>query len=112
MRLFKNGNITLLILAYGLNTGVYYAVGTLLGAYVIKYFGVGDEGYIGLTLIIAGLFGAVGAGYWLDRTKTYRSTTLVMYACSLVSMVFYTIAPYSDEILVFYIAAGCLGLTI
>ena len=32
LRLFKNRNITLLILSYGLNTGVYYAVGTLLGA--------------------------------------------------------------------------------
>ena len=31
-----------------------------------------DCGWIGLTLVIAGLLGAVLAGVWLDKTKLYK----------------------------------------
>lgn len=31
-----------------------------------------NAGRIGLTIIIAGMFGAVISGIWLDRTKTYK----------------------------------------
>ena len=34
---------------------------------------IGEEaGWIGLTLVIAGLFGSVIAGIWLDRTKLFK----------------------------------------
>jgi len=31
-----------------------------------------DCGWIGLTLVIAGLLGAVIAGVWLDKTKLFK----------------------------------------
>lgn len=31
-----------------------------------------DAGWIGLTIVIAGLFGSVIAGLWLDRTKLFK----------------------------------------
>jgi len=116
MRMLADRDVLFLTLSYGLNTGIYYALGTLLAKFVIRYcnagyFGAGYEGYIGLTVILAGLVGAVAAGWWLDRSRTYRLTTIGMYAATLVSMAFYTAAPYTQSIEVMFVAAGLLGLT-
>ena len=31
-----------------------------------------DAGWIGLTIVITGLFGSVIAGLWLDKTKLFK----------------------------------------
>lgn len=50
-----------------------------------------NAGRIGLTIIIAGMLGAVGiSGIWLDMSKTYKDTILVVYSMTLLGMVVYT----------------------
>ncbi|KAF6130082.1 FLVCR heme transporter 2 [Phyllostomus discolor] len=74
IRLFKNLNFVLLIITYGLNTGAFYALSTLLNRMVILHY-PGEEvnaGRIGLTIVIAGMLGAMISGIWLDRSKTYK----------------------------------------
>ncbi|XP_077797655.1 choline/ethanolamine transporter FLVCR2 isoform X4 [Macaca mulatta] len=65
----------LLILVFiGLNAGAFYALSTLLNRMVIWHY-PGEEvnaGRIGLTIVIAGMLGAVISGIWLDRSKTYN----------------------------------------
>lgn len=115
LRMLRKTNNLYLVLSYGLNTGTYYAVGTLLGKFVLSFdFAKGHEGEIGLDLVVAGLFGATFAGYWLDKSRAYKQTTLVMYFCSFISMIIYTGIPYLMEYngpTCFYIAAGLLGFT-
>jgi FLVCR family feline leukemia virus subgroup C receptor-related protein len=40
IRLFKNGGYILLLLSYGINVGVFYALSTLLNQIVLSHFPV------------------------------------------------------------------------
>uniref|UniRef100_A0A8C6KEV1 Major facilitator superfamily (MFS) profile domain-containing protein n=1 Tax=Nothobranchius furzeri TaxID=105023 RepID=A0A8C6KEV1_NOTFU len=89
LRLLRNKAFILLIISYGLNVGCFYAVGTLLNRMVLSHY-PGEEvnaGRIGLTIVIAGMVGSLICGMWLDRTKTYKQTTLSVYLMSLVGMI-------------------------
>ncbi|XP_008062343.1 feline leukemia virus subgroup C receptor-related protein 2 isoform X1 [Carlito syrichta] len=111
VRLFKNLNFVLLVITYGLNAGAFYALSTLLNRMVIFHY-PGEEvnaGRIGLTIVIAGMLGAVIAGIWLDRTKTYKQTTLVVYIMTLVGMVVYTFTLNLGHLWVVFITAGTMG---
>ncbi|XP_036286697.1 feline leukemia virus subgroup C receptor-related protein 2 isoform X2 [Pipistrellus kuhlii] len=111
IRLFKNLNFKLLVLTYGLNTGAFYALSTLLNRMVILNY-PGEEvnaGRIGLTIIIAGMFGAMISGIWLDRSKTYKETTLVVYIMTLVGMVVYTLTLSLQHLWIVFITAGTMG---
>ncbi|XP_066533612.1 feline leukemia virus subgroup C receptor-related protein 1 isoform X2 [Hoplias malabaricus] len=72
--LFKNKPFILLLLSYGIMTGSFYSVSTLLNQIIITYY-PGEEinaGRIGLTLVVAGMIGSILCGLWLDHTKTYK----------------------------------------
>ncbi|KAB0397472.1 hypothetical protein E2I00_019708, partial [Balaenoptera physalus] len=111
VRLFKNLNFVLLIITYGLNAGAFYALSTLLNRMVILHY-PGEEvnaGRIGLTIVISGMLGAMISGIWLDRTKTYKETTLVVYIMALVGMVVYTLTLNLGHLWVVFITAGAMG---
>ncbi|XP_043841939.1 feline leukemia virus subgroup C receptor-related protein 2 [Dromiciops gliroides] len=110
-RLMKNTNFVLLLISYGLNAGSFYALSTLLNRMVISNY-PGEEvnaGRIGLTIVIAGMFGAMISGIWLDRTKTYKQTTVVVYSMALVGMVVYTVTLDLGHLWVVFLTAGILG---
>ncbi|KAM5290702.1 choline/ethanolamine transporter FLVCR2-like [Glossophaga mutica] len=109
--LFKNLNFILLVITYGLNAGAFYALSTLLNRMVILHY-PGEElnaGRISLTIIIAGMLGAVISGIWLDRSKTYKETVLVVYIITLVGMVVYTMTLNLGHLWVVFITAGTMG---
>ncbi|XP_052712157.1 feline leukemia virus subgroup C receptor-related protein 2-like isoform X2 [Crassostrea angulata] len=72
--LFKNVGFDLLVVTFGVNTGCYYAISTLLNPIVLETFPGHEKtaGQIGLTIVLAGVAGSVVAGIWLDRTRTYK----------------------------------------
>ncbi|XP_057588618.1 feline leukemia virus subgroup C receptor-related protein 2-like [Hippopotamus amphibius kiboko] len=114
IRLLKNRNFVLLVISYGLNAGAFYALCTLLNRMVIFHY-PGEEvnaGRIGLTIIIAGMFGAVISGIWLDRTKTYKETTLLFYIMTLLGMVGYTGTLNLGHLWIVYVTAGIIGFSI
>lgn len=111
VRLFKNLNFVLLVITYGLNAGAFYALSTLLNRMVILHY-PGEEvnaGRIGLTIVIAGMLGAMISGIWLDRSKTYKETTLVVYIMTVVGMVVYTFTLNLRHLWVVFITAGTMG---
>uniref|UniRef100_A0A8C8WFK8 FLVCR choline and putative heme transporter 2 n=1 Tax=Panthera leo TaxID=9689 RepID=A0A8C8WFK8_PANLE len=111
VRLFRNLNFVLLVITYGLNAGAFYALSTLLNRMVILHY-PGEEvnaGRIGLTIVIAGMLGAVISGIWLDRSKTYKETTLVVYIMTVVGMVVYTLTLNLGHLWVVFITAGTMG---
>ncbi|XP_033293944.1 feline leukemia virus subgroup C receptor-related protein 1 isoform X2 [Orcinus orca] len=72
--LFKNIPFVLLLITYGIMTGAFYSVSTLLNQIILTYY-KGEEvnaGRIGLTLVLAGMVGSILCGLWLDYTKTYN----------------------------------------
>ncbi|XP_048107204.1 feline leukemia virus subgroup C receptor-related protein 2-like isoform X1 [Alosa alosa] len=110
-RLLSNKPFILLIISYGLNVGCFYAVGTLLNRMIIEYY-PGEEvnaGRIGLTIVIAGMVGSLICGIWLDRTKTYKQTTLVVYVMSFLGMIVFAFTLDLGYLWVVFITAGALG---
>ncbi|KAH0620486.1 hypothetical protein JD844_021003 [Phrynosoma platyrhinos] len=90
VRLFRNVNFVLLIVTYGKGEEL-------------------NAGRIGLTIVVAGMVGALITGIWLDRTKMYKQTTLLVYVMSFVGMVIYTFTLDLGYIWVVFVTAGVLG---
>ncbi|XP_041827811.1 feline leukemia virus subgroup C receptor-related protein 2 isoform X2 [Melanotaenia boesemani] len=111
MRLLQNKPFMLLVISYGLNVGCFYAISTLLNRMIIEHY-PGEEvnaGRIGLTIVIAGMAGSLICGIWLDKTKTYKQTTLVVYILSLVGMIVYAFTLSLGHLWVVFVTAGILG---
>ncbi|NXN98583.1 FLVC2 protein, partial [Rhinopomastus cyanomelas] len=111
LRLLRNANFLLLMVTYGLNTGCFYSLSTLLNRMVIHRY-PGEEvnaGRIGLTIVLSGMAGALISGIWLDRTKTYKQTTVAVYVLSLAGMVAYTFTLSLGHLWVVFVTAGMLG---
>ncbi|XP_056337106.1 feline leukemia virus subgroup C receptor-related protein 2 isoform X3 [Danio aesculapii] len=99
------------LVVIGLNVGCFYAVSTLLNRMIIEHY-PGEEvnaGRIGLTIVIAGMVGSLICGIWLDRSKTYKQTTLAVYLMSLVGLVIYAFTLDLGHLWVVFITAGALG---
>ncbi|PWA28308.1 hypothetical protein CCH79_00019038 [Gambusia affinis] len=111
INLIKNKAFVLLLITYGILTGSFYSVSTLLNQIILHYF-QGQElntGRIGLTLVLAGMVGSILCGLWLDHTKTYKVTTLVVYLLSFVGMLVFTFTLDLNNIYLVFFTAGVLG---
>uniref|UniRef100_A0A8C9XV64 FLVCR choline and putative heme transporter 2 n=1 Tax=Sander lucioperca TaxID=283035 RepID=A0A8C9XV64_SANLU len=99
------------LLSAGLNVGCFYAISTLLNQMIIEQY-PGEEvnaGRIGLTIVVAGMAGSIICGIWLDKTKTYKQTTLAVYLLSLIGMLVYTFTLNLGHLWVVFVTAGVLG---
>ncbi|KAL8609948.1 hypothetical protein ACOMHN_046868 [Nucella lapillus] len=110
LRFFTNRNFMLLMVAYGLNTGSFYAISTLLNNVVLSHH-PGEQtsaGRIGLTIVLAGVLSSLVAGFWLDKTQTFKATSVVIYALTVVGMLTFTFT-LDLELWIIYLTAGSLG---
>ncbi|XP_041352413.1 feline leukemia virus subgroup C receptor-related protein 2-like [Gigantopelta aegis] len=112
-RLVSNPGFVLIAISYGINTGAFYAISILLNPMVLFYF-QGEEqsvGLIGLTIVLTGICGAVVAGIWLDRTRTYKSTSTAIYFLAWAGMLAFTVILYFNlgHIWLVFLTAGFLG---
>ncbi|XP_037351790.1 feline leukemia virus subgroup C receptor-related protein 1 [Talpa occidentalis] len=109
--LFRNIPFLLLLISYGIMTGAFYSVSTLLNQMILTDY-EGEEvnaGRIGLTLVVAGMVGSILCGLWLDYTKTYKQTTLTVYVLSFVGMLVFTFTLNLGNIFLVFITGGVLG---
>ncbi|XP_077619323.1 choline/ethanolamine transporter FLVCR1 [Crocuta crocuta] len=109
--LFRNVPFVLLLITYGIMTGAFYSVSTLLNQMILTYY-KGEEvnaGKIGLTLVVAGMVGSILCGLWLDYTKTYKQTTLIVYILSFLGMVIFTFTLDLGYIIIVFVTGGVLG---
>uniref|UniRef100_A0A1A7Y1F6 Choline/ethanolamine transporter FLVCR1 n=1 Tax=Iconisemion striatum TaxID=60296 RepID=A0A1A7Y1F6_9TELE len=113
INLIKNKAFVLLLISYGILTGTFYSVSTLLNQIILDCFKDQNQelnaGRIGLTLVVAGMFGSILCGWWLDRTKTYKITTLIVYVLSFLGMLAFTFTLNLNNIYVVFVTAGVLG---
>uniref|UniRef100_A0A915B322 Choline/ethanolamine transporter FLVCR1 n=1 Tax=Parascaris univalens TaxID=6257 RepID=A0A915B322_PARUN len=110
-QLATNPNYLLLLVTYGINVGVFYAVSTLLSQMVLHYYP--DEqattGTIGLLIVLAGMVGSVVCGIVLDKFHHYKLTTVVVYTFSFVGMVLFTFTIDLGQIWYIFVIAALLG---
>ncbi|XP_034755253.1 feline leukemia virus subgroup C receptor-related protein 1 [Etheostoma cragini] len=109
--LMKNKAFLLLLVSYGIMTGSFYSVSTLLNQMIMSYYENQElnAGRIGLTLVVAGMVGSILCGLWLDHTKTYKMTTLIVYGLSFLGMVVFTFTLDLNNIYLVFVTAGALG---
>uniref|UniRef100_UPI00398EE403 choline/ethanolamine transporter flvcr2a isoform X2 n=1 Tax=Pristiophorus japonicus TaxID=55135 RepID=UPI00398EE403 len=111
LQMIRSAPFFLLIVSYGINTGSYYAVSTLLNKMVLTHY-PGEElnaGRIGLTIVVSGMVGSIICGIWLDKTQTYKQTTLAVYFLSFTGMVVFTFTLSLGHVWVVFLTAGILG---
>uniref|UniRef100_A0A8C6WL30 Choline/ethanolamine transporter FLVCR1 n=1 Tax=Neogobius melanostomus TaxID=47308 RepID=A0A8C6WL30_9GOBI len=111
LRLLKNKPFMLLVVSYGLNVGCFYSISTLLNRMIIEYY-PGEEvnaGRIGLTIVIAGMVGSLICGIWLDKTKTYKQTSLAVYIFTLIGMLVFAFTLNIGHLWVVFVTGGVLG---
>nr|XP_015194631.1 PREDICTED: feline leukemia virus subgroup C receptor-related protein 1 isoform X2 [Lepisosteus oculatus] len=111
VNLFKNCPFLLLLVSYGIMTGSFYSVSTLLNQMIIAHYEGAEvkAGQIGLTLVVAGMVGSIICGLWLDYSKTYKQTTLIVYILSFICMLVFTFTLDLGYLIAVFITAGVLG---
>lgn len=109
--LMLNRNYILLLISYGMNVGVFYAISTLLNPVVLKYYPGHevDTGRIGLAIVLSGMLGSVVSGIVLDKSHRFKETTLSVYAFSMVGMWVFSFTLDTGSIAVVYVTASLLG---
>ncbi|XP_006972152.4 choline/ethanolamine transporter FLVCR1 [Peromyscus maniculatus bairdii] len=109
--LFRNIPFVLLLISYGIMTGAFYSVSTLLNQMILTHYEREEvnAGRIGLTLVVAGMVGSILCGLWLDYTKTYKQTTLIVYILSFIGMLIFTFTLDLGYIIVVFVTGGFLG---
>lgn len=110
-RLLLNRNYVLLLISYGMNVGVFYAISTLLNQIVLTHYPGHevDAGRIGVCIVFAGMLGSVACGIVLDKTHRFKETTLAVYIFTMIGMWIYTFTLSIGHISVVYITSALLG---
>ncbi|XP_052861150.1 feline leukemia virus subgroup C receptor-related protein 2-like [Anopheles cruzii] len=110
-RLMRDHNYLILVLAYGINVGLFNAFSTLLNQIVLNYFpdSASDAGRVGLALIVLGLIGSMVFGYLLDTSHKYKATAVWVCRLSAVTMVIFALALQSRSKKLLAVASVFLG---
>uniref|UniRef100_A0A2M4BLW0 Choline/ethanolamine transporter FLVCR1 n=1 Tax=Anopheles marajoara TaxID=58244 RepID=A0A2M4BLW0_9DIPT len=110
-RLMLNRNYVLLLISYGMNVGVFYAISTLLNQIVLTHYPGHevDAGRIGVCIVFAGMLGSVACGIVLDKTHRFKETTLAVYVFTMIGMWIYTFTLSVGHIAVVYVTSSLLG---
>ncbi|CAG9856708.1 unnamed protein product [Phyllotreta striolata] len=109
--LCTNKAFLVLMVAYGINIGVYSAVSTLLNQIILQYYEDvdSDVGIMGCIMVISGLCGAILFSIILDKTHKFRIITVVIYLCSIASIVSFMFALESRIKLLTYVTCALVG---
>ncbi|KYN04923.1 PREDICTED: feline leukemia virus subgroup C receptor-related protein 2-like [Cyphomyrmex costatus] len=110
-RLCKNKNFIMLCNSYGLNTGVFITVSTLLNQIFLAHFENGEEdaGRIGLATILTGMAGSISFGIILDKTHKFKQTAMTVYLLTLCSQILFAVFTCMGVKWMVYMSAIFLG---
>lgn len=92
-------------------------VGTLINAVLVQRFGdsahvVRQCGWVGATLVLAGVPGVLLCGAFLDATSYFHETSRLLFALSALSMGGFSTAVQWGGIVDVFIMAGAVGFSV
>ncbi|XGW21165.1 hypothetical protein V3C99_004260 [Haemonchus contortus] len=110
-KLCLSKDFALLFVTYGINTGVFYAVSTLLAQMVLPFYPEESVaiGQIGVVIVVSGMLGSVAGGFLLDRFKKFKLTTLLDYFLSFLAMLTFTFTLDLGYLAIVFINSAVLG---
>lgn len=108
--LLKNINVNFLILSYGINIGIFYAISTILNQLIASSFPnqVSSAGDIGAILTISGTLGSFVCGFILNKVHHYKLVITVIYFFSFVGLLAFLLS-LNFYLTITYFVAGFLG---
>nr|CAI5840952.1 unnamed protein product [Callosobruchus analis] len=111
-QLFLNKGFLIHMCAYGINIGVFSAIGTLLSQFILQYFEGAheDAGRMGFVMVITGMIGMVLFGILLDKTHWYKEVTLFIYLFSSVSIICLMYSLEGRSKILTYISCAIVGI--
>lgn len=110
--LFKNKNFVLVLVSYGLNTGVFYAISTVLSQLITRAIGekyLEAAGNMGFAITLAGIFGSLICGYILSWSRQFKLVTLIIYVLSLVGTILFSVGLLVKSVELLYVICIALG---
>ncbi|CAI2319246.1 unnamed protein product [Caenorhabditis sp. 36 PRJEB53466] len=109
--LMTSRDFVILFITYGINTGVFYAISTLLSQMVLSVYPTETVavGQVGLVIVVAGMAGSVAGGFLLDKFKKFKLTTILIYLFSFIGMLSFTLTIDLDSMTLVFINAALLG---
>ena len=110
--LFSNTSFLLTALTFGAVSGVLYAFFSLLSDVILDNYDVDEKiiGWMGFIGSIAGIPGMLGAGFWLDRTKTFKKSFITCASLIFLTSLAFTISvKYTAPIGVLFVIVGLFG---
>lgn len=110
-KLMTSRDFVILFITYGINTGVFYAISTLLSQMVLSVYPTETVavGQVGLVIVVAGMAGSVVGGFILDKFKRFKLTTIMIYLFSFIGMLSFTLTIDLDSMVIVFINAALLG---
>ncbi|EGT54632.1 hypothetical protein CAEBREN_05982 [Caenorhabditis brenneri] len=110
-KLMTSRDFVILFITYGINTGVFYAISTLLSQMVLSVYPneTVAVGQVGLVIVVAGMAGSVVGGFILDKFKKFKLTTIMIYLFSFIGMLSFTLTIDLDSMVIVFINAALLG---
>ncbi|KAF5296865.1 hypothetical protein FQA39_LY12383 [Lamprigera yunnana] len=108
--LLKNWPYLIITLGIALNMGINTALETLLNQVVLKYHpgAAEDVGWIGLLMVVVGIFGGLFGGYILDKFKIYQVFAVILSACSFATILIFT-CTIRTNIVFLYVTYALIG---
>lgn len=101
----------ILVIAYGINVGVFNAVLTRLNQIVLTYFpnSEQDAGNIGVVIVLTGILGSIIFGFIMDTMHRYKETAVWVYSLTAVSCFLFALSLESGSKKLLYVASIVMG---
>lgn len=94
----ENKSYMLHMISFSLMFGFYVSYGNLISLLFTPFgFSPSEIANLGLYLLVSGLVGAILTGIWIDRTNTYKITSLVLIAGNVIFLTGITQTVYHAE---------------
>ncbi|XP_071943309.1 choline/ethanolamine transporter FLVCR2-like [Antedon mediterranea] len=100
--LFQNRNFLVILAANSFNLGFLSLIAFKLNETVLLAFSEDESSteivqYVGMVKIISCIFGPIAVGIWLDRSRSFRGTTIVTAIMATIAIACFTLSLYFTE---------------
>lgn len=110
--IIRNKNFILLFIGFATILGAFNTLGTVIEQVTSQYdFTSDDAGMFGAVFIVGGLIGSIIAGVYVDSTKRFKVTIMIIGVTSLGSMASFIFTLPERDVLLTTIVCGLIGLT-
>jgi FLVCR family MFS transporter 7 len=104
-KLLRSKDFIILCLCFGFSLGLFNALSTLIQQIMcVRGYTDEDAGYFGGAMIVAGIFGSLIAGVFVDKTKRFEEIAKVCFSMSSIANIVFVLIQLknNDESIVYY----------